>query len=103
MNQLKIKKARIFKAVFACLTILCCLLMATPLMAQDPTGAKTGTLSDIDTMAVKVLDTVVNAKDTTVAAVSSSVSKLAAAVQTIGAADGRKGRRQAACLLLRLR
>src|SRR5450631_554631 len=88
MHRFKMKNAKTFKAVFACLTIIVCLFMAVPLMAQDPTCAKTGTLSDIDTMAVKVLDSVVKAKDTTVAAVSSNVSKLAATVQTIGAADG---------------
>ncbi len=66
----KMKNAKTLKRVFACLTILICLFMTVPALAQDPTGAKTGTLSDIDTMAVKVLDTVVNAKDTTVTAVS---------------------------------
>ena len=69
MHQFKLKNAKTFKAVFACLTIILCLFMVLPVMAQDPTGAKTGTLSDIDTMAVKVLDSVVKAKDTTVAAV----------------------------------
>ena len=84
----KMKNAKTLKRVFASLTIFLCLCLAVPALAQDPTGAKTGTLSDIDTMAVKVLDTVVNAKDTTVKAVSATVSKLAATVQTIGAADG---------------
>src|SRR5450432_3210091 len=88
MHQFRQRNAKTYKAVFACLAIIFCLFLVVPVMAQDPTGAKTGTLSDIDTMAVKVLDSVVNAKDTTVAAVSSSVSKLAATVQTIGAADG---------------
>jgi Amt family ammonium transporter len=64
------------------------IIIPTSLWAQDPTGAKTGTLGDIDTTAVKILDTVVKAKDTTVAAASSTISKLAAAVQTIGNADG---------------
>lgn len=69
---------------------LCLFFLLSPFLlpAQDPTGAKTGTLSDIDTMAVKVLDSVANARDTTVAAASASINKLAAAVQTIGAADG---------------
>jgi hypothetical protein len=88
MHHFRKKHSKIFKAVFACLTIVFCLFMVVPVMAQDPGGTKTGTLGDIDTMAVKVLDTVANAKDTTVAAVSSHVSKLAATVQTIGAADG---------------
>jgi Amt family ammonium transporter len=55
---------------------------------QDPSGVKTGTLSDIDTTTGKVLDTVVSAKDTVASAVSSHLSKLAAAVHTIGDADG---------------
>jgi ammonium transporter, Amt family len=88
MLYLKMKNAKTLKRVFACLTIFVCLCMAIPSMAQDPGGTKTGTLGDIDTLAVKVLDTVANAKDTSVAAVSSHVSKLATTVQTIGAADG---------------
>ncbi len=56
--------------------------------AQDPTGAKTGTISDIDTTAAKVIDSVSKATDSTVAGVSSNVSKLATAVSTIGNADG---------------
>ncbi|HTQ64026.1 MAG TPA: ammonium transporter [Puia sp.] len=56
--------------------------------SQDPNGSKTGTLGDIDTTTVKVLDSVASAKDTTVQATSSSISKLAAAVHTIGDADG---------------
>ncbi len=67
---------------------ICFLLSPSLLSAQDPTGAKTGTLSDIDTMAVKVLDSVATAKDTTIAAASASINKLAVTVQTIGAADG---------------
>ena len=88
MLYLKMKNAKTLKRVLACLTIFICLCMAVPASAQDPTGAKTGTLSDIDTTTVKILDTVVNAKDTSVKAVSATVSKLAATVQTIGAADG---------------
>jgi Amt family ammonium transporter len=56
--------------------------------AQDPSGAKTGNLGDIDTSAVKVLDTVSKAKDTSVANVSKSISRLSAAVSTIGDASG---------------
>src|SRR5450631_2612103 len=88
MFRFKMKNAKTFKAVFACLTIMLCLFMTAPLMAQDPGGTKTGTLADIDTMAVKILDTVSSAKDTSVAAVSAHVNKLATTVQTIGAADG---------------
>src|SRR5664279_2045947 len=88
MHLFRQQHAKTFKAVFACLTIIFCLFMVVPAIAQDPTGAKTGTLSDIDTMAVKVLDSVASAKDTSVAALSASVSKLTSAVQTIGAADG---------------
>ncbi|HEX3767458.1 MAG TPA: ammonium transporter [Puia sp.] len=88
MHLFRQQHAKTFKAVFACLTIIFCLFTFSPVIAQDPTGAKTGTLSDIDTMAVKALDSVANAKDTSVAALSSSVSKLTTAVQTIGAADG---------------
>jgi ammonium transporter, Amt family len=88
MHQFRMKNAKTFKAVFASLTIIVCLFLSVPVLAQDPGGTKTGTLGDIDTMAVKILDTVANAKDTTVAAASSHVSKLAAVVQTIGAADG---------------
>ncbi len=61
---------------------------STTVSAQDPAGTKTGTLGDIDTMAVKILDTVSKAKDSTIAATSSHINKLAAAVQTIGDADG---------------
>jgi Amt family ammonium transporter len=56
--------------------------------AQDPNGAKTGALGDIDTTTVKVLDSVSSAKDTTVQATSSQIAKLAAAIRTIGDADG---------------
>ena len=88
MHQFKTKHAKMIKAVFACLAILCLAITTVPVMAQDPTGAKTGTLSDIDITTAKVLDTVASAKDTSVAALSATVSKLTTAVQTIGAADG---------------
>ena len=88
MHLSKNEKCKNPKKSFACLNNFYLPVFGSPCMAQDPTGAKTGTLSDIDTMAVKVLDTVVNAKDTTAKAVSATVSKLATAVQTIGAADG---------------
>lgn len=70
--------------------LLCVASMSMPSksFAQDPSGTKTGTLSDIDTTVVKVLDTVSKAKDTTVASVSTSVGKLATAITTIGNADG---------------
>lgn len=64
--------------------------MAIPvsMYAQDPTGAKTGTIGDVDTTAAKVIDSVSKATDSTVAGVSANVNKLAAAVNTIGNADG---------------
>ena len=76
--------------ISAALVMLMVVFMAIPgtLNAQDPTGANTGTINDVDANAAKVIDTVATAKDTTVAAVSSSVNKLAAAVQSIGNTDG---------------
>ena len=56
--------------------------------SQDATGAKTGTISDIDTTAAKTVDSLTVSKDTTISAVNSSVNKLAAAVTSIGNADG---------------
>ena len=60
----------------------------TSLFAQDATGAKTGTISDVDTTAAKVIESVAAAKDSSISAVSANVSKLATAVQTIGNLDG---------------
>ncbi len=70
--------------------MLLLLMMAVPFNsnAQDPTGAKTGTISDIDTTMAKVVDSVATSKDSTVSMLGSHVSKLATAVQTIGNADG---------------
>ena len=79
-------KNQLRKAIMSLALLL--IMIPTSTWAQDPTGAKTGTLSDIDTTVVKVLDTVVNAKDTTMAGASNSIAKVAAAVQTIGNADG---------------
>jgi len=79
-------RSRSLKGIISLLLIL--LIIPTLLPAQDPSGAKTGTLGDIDTTAVKVLDTVSKAKDTTVAGASNTIGKLAAVVQTIGNADG---------------
>ncbi len=72
------------------LMMLLMFAMAIPvgMYAQDATGAKTGTLGDIDTTAVKVVDSLSKSTDSTVAGVSASVNKLATAVTTIGNADG---------------
>ncbi len=75
MHHFKMKNAKSFKAVFACLTIIVCLFMAVPLMAQDPTGAATGTIKDLG------IDTLAAPKD-------SALAKVSAAVNTIGNADG---------------
>jgi ammonium transporter, Amt family len=64
------------------------IMPSTSLWAQDPTGAKTGTLADIDATAVNGIDTVTNAKDSTLASASNNVSKLAAIVETVGNGDG---------------
>ncbi len=76
MHQLRQKNAKIFKAIFACLTIIVCLFMVVPAVAQDPTGATTGTIKDLG-----LADTLAAPKDTTLA-------KVVAAVNTIGNADG---------------
>jgi Amt family ammonium transporter len=56
--------------------------------AQDPTGAKTGTLADIDTSAVKSLDTISKAKDSSTAKLAEHISQLASTVHSTGDADG---------------
>jgi Amt family ammonium transporter len=70
--------------------MLLMLVMTIPVttFAQDPTGAKTGTINDVDPTLSTTLDTIAMSQDTTVAQVSSNVSKLASAVATIGNADG---------------
>ncbi len=68
--------------------LMFCMAIPVGMYAQDPTGAKTGTIGDIDTTAAKVIDSVSKATDSTVAGVSSNVAKLATAVSTIGNADG---------------
>ena len=90
MGAKTICKSKIHSLLSFSLMILISLASLLPAksFAQDPSGTKTGTLGDIDTTVVKVLDTVAKAKDTTVSSVSSSVGKLAAAVTTIGNADG---------------
>ena len=89
MMQL-LNKIRTSRRFTAAVMMALLLVMAVPFgsLAQDPTGAKTGTISDIDTTMAKVVDSVAKAKDTTLSQVGSSVNKLAAAVQTIGNADG---------------
>jgi Amt family ammonium transporter len=75
MHQLRQKNAKIFKAIFACLTLVICLFMVLPVVAQDPTGAVTGTIKDLG------VDTVAAPKD-------SALAKVVATVNTIGNADG---------------
>ena len=74
----------------AMLMLAMMLFMTFPaaLLAQDATGAKTGTINDIDTTAAKVIDSVATSKDTVLSHVSANISKLATAVQTLGNADG---------------
>lgn len=82
---------KLYKKVFASAMIIVMMItLAIPVgsYAQDATGAKTGTINDIDTTAAKVIDSVSKATDSTVAGVSANVNKLAAAVTTIGNADG---------------
>ncbi|MEP6948291.1 MAG: ammonium transporter [Ginsengibacter sp.] len=70
--------------IFSIVAIFLFVIITIPSFAQDPTGAKTGTISDIDTTTAKIVDSVSQAKITT----SSDVNKLAAAITTIGNADG---------------
>jgi Amt family ammonium transporter len=63
-------------------------VLPTQTYAQDASGLKTGTMSDIDTTTSKVLDTVTAAKDTVAKVVNGNVSKLAAAIKEIGDASG---------------
>lgn len=69
------------------------MLSLVPVNAQssrtpDPNGTATGNVSDIDTSAGKVIDSLTTNKDTSVAGVSASVNKLAGAVSTVANADG---------------
>ena len=75
MHQLRQKHAKAFKAAFVCLTILLCLFMVVPVMAQDPTGANTGTIKDLG------IDTLAAPKD-------SALSKVVSTVNTIGNNSG---------------
>src|SRR5882724_10316896 len=77
-----------FLRIGVSIIIMLMTVIPNPLSAQDPTGAKTGVISDVDPAIGKTLDTLAASKDTTVAAVSASVTKLASAVQTIGNVDG---------------
>ena len=74
--------------VWSGLWLACILFVPAISFAQDPNGAATGNINDIDTMLSKTVDTVSKAKDTSFAAVNSTIAKLSAAVQTIGNADG---------------
>jgi Amt family ammonium transporter len=69
------------------------MLSLIPVNAQssrtpDPNGTATGNVSDIDTTAGKIIDSLTTNKDTSVAGVSASVNKLAGAVSTVANADG---------------
>ncbi len=75
MHHFRQQHAKTFKAVFACLTLLFCLLMVVPVLAQDPTGAGTGTIKDLG------IDTVAAPKD-------SALSKVVSTVNTIGNNSG---------------
>ncbi len=75
MHQIRQKHAKAFKAAFACLAIFLCLFMVVPVMAQDPTGASTGTIKDLG------IDTLAAPKD-------SALSKVVATVNTIGNNSG---------------
>ena len=75
MHQIRQKHAKAFKAAFACLTIFLCLFMVVPVMAQDPTGASTGTIKDLG------IDTLAAPKD-------SALSKVVSTVNTIGNNSG---------------
>ncbi|OIR03420.1 ammonia channel precursor [mine drainage metagenome] len=85
-----LSKTKVTRYFSAAMMMMLLLIMAVPMstMAQDATGAKTGTFNDIDTTAAKVVDTLSKSKDTTVAGVSASVNKLATAVTTVANADG---------------
>src|ERR1700716_1261942 len=87
LNILGKGKRKFFGAGIISIALLI-IMIPTTLWAQDPTGAKIGTLGDIDATVVNVLDTVTKAKDSTVTSASNNVSKLAAIVQTIGNGDG---------------
>ena len=75
MHHFRQQHAKTFKAVFACLTIIFCLFMFVPAMAQDPTGSATGTIKDLG------IDTLAAPKD-------SALSKVVATVNTIGNNSG---------------
>jgi len=82
------RRKTLFSGVFTTIVLICLFLSPFMSFAQDPTGAKTGILSDVDPATSKVLDTLAASKDTTVAMASSTINKLAVTMQTIGAADG---------------
>ncbi len=88
LTNLKNKLARrMGNALMLCFIIVTSMISVSA-SAQDATGAKTGTISDVDAKIGAVLDTLSTATDTTVAGVSSSVNKLAATVATIGNTEG---------------
>jgi ammonium transporter, Amt family len=81
-------KTQVFFSIAFLIIVSFLSLMPLKSHAQDPSGSKTGTLGDIDTTLVKVLDSVSKVKDSTVSSVSSTVGKLATAITAIGNADG---------------
>jgi ammonium transporter, Amt family len=80
-------KRRFFSAAFMLLLMFSTMIPLST-FAQDATGAKTGTISDVDATVGKIVDSVAMSKDTALSQVSANVSKLATAVQTIGNVDG---------------
>ena len=60
----------------------------TATKAPDPSGANTGTFSDIDTTTAKLIDTISKTKDSSVAGLSATVNKLSTALVTVGNSDG---------------
>ena len=76
----KTKMARFFAAMMIVLLLITTVAPIT-VFAQDATGAKTGTISDIDTTMAKGIDSLAQSKD-------ANINKLASAITTIGNADG---------------
>ena len=51
--------------IFLIIAVLLSIIITLPAFGQDPTGAKTGTISDIDTTTAKSVDSIAQAKSTT--------------------------------------
>lgn len=70
----KWQRKSVVKSLF--LVVLCAAVFATPIFAQDPNGAATGTIKDLGIDSVKATSS------------DSAVNKMVAAINTIGSADG---------------